>query len=218
MVVELLRQHGYVPLGKNNFGGGGSFGVPASTLFVPTAVGYEGALARKKFCLAKTKEADAAARPDILARTAAVHRRHAELTSTLLGYGRRERGYGQPGGSALGSLLITWCVVVLEVAPAETVGAIAGELAVSGDALRGLAWGVELLSTSGFRHDDSPEELSSIARQLLFDLTAGMLCKQRFQGANAPAAAVHAVVPFMAGARVGLLPRQAGGGQRRVRS
>jgi hypothetical protein len=67
------------------------------------------------------------------------------------------------------------------------VSELAGELAVAGEALHGLRWGVELLSTNGFRHDDPPEELSSIARQLLFDLTAGMLSQPRFREEVTPA-------------------------------
>ena len=118
-----------------------------------------------------------------IARTSHAHQRHEGLTTTLLNYARSAQlGYGSPGGSALGSLLITWCVVILEVATEEDVTCgLASELAIAGEGLKGIEWGIELLTTSGFRHDDPPEELSSIARQLLFDLTAGMLTQPRFR-------------------------------------
>ena len=135
-------------------------------------------------------------RPTV-ARTAAAHERHEQLTQTLLNLGRAAcRGQDAPGGSsggssALGALLIVWCVVLLEVAPEEYVSELAGEVAVAGEQLRGLSWGIDLFHARGFRPDDPPEELSSIARQLHFDLIAGMLSQQRFR--TEPS---HAVVPL----------------------
>ena len=119
----------------------------------------------------------------LVARTDAARVRHAGITLTLLDLGRSTRlAHHTAGGSPIGLLLITWCVVILEAAPAATVSKLASELAVAGEALDGLSWAREMLGSWGFRHDNPPEELSSIARQLLFDLVAGMLSQQRFRG------------------------------------
>lgn len=130
----------------------------------------------------------------VLARTPSVNGRLGELTSSLLSKGREAQlANVQSGGCALGALILTWCVVVLEVGADDGIADLASELAVTGEALQGLAWGMDLLRTSGFRHDDPPEELSSIARQLLFDLTAGMLSQPRYRAQVAHASdATHA--------------------------
>ena len=122
----------------------------------------------------------------VIARTEAATRRHAETTKTLLEFGRAAvAGRGSLGRSTLGALLITWCVVILEVAPEAEVSEVADELNLLGCNLQGLAWGLDLLRTRGFRHDDPPEELSNIARHLHFDLVAAMLSQQRFRNEDA---------------------------------
>ena len=125
--------------------------------------------------------------PPMIARTPAVKERFTAVTSELVWHGHvAMSALGTSSSSAFGALLITWCVVILEVAPDEQVAELASQLAVMGEALHGLRWGVELLRTRGFRHDDPPEELSSIARNLHFDLVAGMLSQQRFRQYIAP--------------------------------
>jgi hypothetical protein len=52
---------------------------------------------------------------------------------------------------------------------------------VCGEGLGGISWSVELFDAIGFRYDDPQEEISSIARNLHFDLVAGMLSQQRFR-------------------------------------
>ena len=128
-------------------------------------------------------------RPTI-ARTPAAHTRHTGLTAELLSLARAAQSSAAAGFSsssaagALGSLLITWCVVLLEVAPADTVAEAAANLATAGEALEGLSWARELLRTPGFRHDDPAEEISSIARLLLFDLAGGMLDQPRYRSSS----------------------------------
>ena len=128
-------------------------------------------------------------RPTI-ARTPLAHTRHSGLTAELLSLARAAQSSAAAGfssssaGGALGSLLITWCVVLLEVAPADTVAEAAANLATAGEALEGLSWARELLRTPGFRHDDPAEEISSIARLLLFDLAGGMLDQPRYRSSS----------------------------------
>ena len=127
----------------------------------------------------------------VMARTAAAVERHRGLTK-LLHHTAQAAATNSATKShgALGALLITWCVVILEVAPDDEIAEWSSRLAVRGEELGGMSWSIALFDTFGFRHDDPQEEISSIARNLHFDLVAGMLSQQRFRASEDAAATV----------------------------
>jgi hypothetical protein len=78
------------------------------------------------------------------------------------------------GITALGA-----CILLLETSPLDNLASQSGALAGAVEALGGLDWGIHLLRSDGFRCDEAADQVSSIGRQLLFDLVSLAVCQRR---------------------------------------
>ena len=88
------------------------------------------------------------------------------------------------GGAALGTVLLAWCAVKLWSAPAEGVIPLSDRLATCGASLGGLTWPVTLLRSAGFRADEPPHAIPSLARRLVVELVSSLVAQPRDQGAR----------------------------------
>jgi hypothetical protein len=136
------------------------------------------------------------------ARTEAISSRHSAATATILrlaaggapplvgsatalvGTSNNSGGLGNgvsPGAraGAVGALALCWCAVQLECAPDETLGDLAADLARHATGLGGMEWCVSLFEADGFRHDEPPQEVSSLAREVLLDLASSLVEQPR---------------------------------------
>ena len=81
-------------------------------------------------------------------------------------------------------MLLAWCAVKLWSAPAEGVIPLSDRLATCGASLGGLTWPVTLLRSAGFRADEPPHAIPSLARRLVVELVSSLVAQPRDQGAR----------------------------------
>ena len=109
---------------------------------------------------------------------------------------QRKCGVGATAASnIIGTLLLAWCAVVLEVASAELLTDQAVKLAVAAEVVDGFGWAVDLLHGDTHRVGQVANDTVLVVRQIFYDIVSGLIAQHRspVSGIGWPAHSQHLV-------------------------